>query len=122
MSNVKVEVNTEFLPEQSAPEKDQYVYSYTIRIHNDGPEAAQLISRHWIISDANNRVQEVQGVGVVGEQPRILPGESYQYTSGVVMETPAGMMTGSYTMQTDSGDKFQTEIPKFALVQAHAVH
>ncbi|MFL0810530.1 MAG: Co2+/Mg2+ efflux protein ApaG [Agarilytica sp.] len=122
MSNIRIEVLTEYLPEQSEPANGQYVYTYTILIHNEGNTAAQLISRHWIITDSNNATQEVQGLGVVGEQPRILPGECYQYTSGVVMQTATGMMTGNYNMQYDDGSKFQAEIPKFALVQPHAVH
>ncbi len=122
MNTIDVDVKTHYLPDQSDPENKQFVYAYTITITNTGDEKAQLISRHWIISDANNKVQEVQGMGVVGEQPMLAPNESYTYTSGVVMETPSGIMGGSYTMQRPSGEKFLAEIPQFALVQPHAVH
>lgn len=122
MNTIDVDVKTHYLPDQSIPENKQFVYAYTITITNTGDEEAQLISRHWIISDANNKVQEVQGMGVVGEQPTLAPNESYTYTSGVVMETPSGIMGGSYTMQRPSGEKFLAEIPQFALVQPHAVH
>lgn len=121
-NNVQVDVKTEYIAEQSKPEENQYVYSYTINLTNLGDTTAQLISRHWFISDANENIQEVQGLGVVGEQPTLSPGESYSYTSGVVMETKTGMMTGSYTMETTSGESFEANIPPFALVQHDALH
>ncbi len=122
MNSIDVDVKTQYLPDQSVPGAKQFVYAYTITITNNGDETAQLISRHWIISDANNKTQEVQGIGVVGEQPTLAPGESYTYTSGAVMETNSGIMGGSYTMQLTSGEKFVADIPQFALVQPHAVH
>ncbi len=122
MNKVDIEVQTQYIAEQSDPDNAQFVYSYTINITNNGSSPAQLISRHWIITDANDGVQEVQGLGVIGKQPTIKPGESYCYTSGVVMETNTGIMTGSYTMQTESGDEFLTDIPHFALIQPGAMH
>lgn len=119
---IHVDVKTTYLKEQSDASKHQYVYAYTIRIENKGNETAKLISRHWIITDANSRVQEVKGEGVVGEQPALAPGEVYTYTSGVVLETSSGTMEGSYTMRKDNGEEFQAEIPTFALVQPHALH
>lgn len=100
----------------------RYVYSYTITIANQGDEPAQLISRHWHIRDARDKLQEVQGVGVVGEQPHLAPGESFTYTSGVVLETETGIMQGTYQMRADSGAMFDAEIPAFALVPPHAIH
>ena len=98
------------------------MYSYTITLTNNGRDAAQLISRHWIITDDNQKVQEVRGYGVVGEQPFLKPGDTYQYSSGVVLETETGTMTGSYQMQTDDGENFDAEIPTFALVPPHRLH
>lgn len=122
MSNkILVTVKTNYLPEQTLPQQ-RYVYSYTITIANDGDMAAQLISRHWFIRDANNNVQEVQGMGVIGEQPHIFPGKSYTYTSGVVLETETGIMTGNYQMRAENGENFDAEIPAFALVPPHAIH
>ena len=119
---IEVQVKVQFLAEQSKPDDKQYVFAYTIRIHNTGDEAAQLISRHWIIHDEKGAKQEVQGLGVIGEQPRLEAGESYTYTSGVVLETPTGTMEGSYQMVRDTGDTFDAEIPVFALVQPQALH
>ncbi|WP_245929361.1 Co2+/Mg2+ efflux protein ApaG [Agarilytica rhodophyticola] len=121
-NNVQVDVKTEYISEQSNPESNKFVYAYTINLTNLGDTTAQLISRHWFITDANENTQEVQGLGVVGEQPTLSPGESYTYTSGVVMETKTGMMTGTYTMETPSGESFEAQIPAFALVQEDALH
>lgn len=118
---IDISVKTAYRPDQTLPQH-RYVYTYTITIANQGDESAQLISRHWIIRDANDNVQEVQGIGVVGEQPLISPGNSYTYTSGVVLETETGMMEGSYQMRTDTGDTFAANIPVFALVPPHALH
>jgi ApaG protein len=118
---IAVSVKTSYLADQTLPQQ-RYVYSYTITIANEGDEAAQLVSRHWQIRDANDNVQEVRGVGVVGEQPHITPGSSYTYTSGVVLETETGIMEGTYQMRADSGDIFDAEIPAFALVPPHAIH
>jgi ApaG protein len=118
---ILVSVKTNYLADQTLP-RQRYVYSYTITIANEGDEAAQLISRHWLIRDAKDNLQEVQGIGVIGEQPHIVPGASYTYTSGVVLETETGMMEGSYQMRADSGETFDAEIPTFALVPPHAMH
>lgn len=118
---IDISVKTAYRPDQTLPQQ-RYVYTYTITIANQGDESAQLISRHWIIRDANDNVQEVQGIGVVGEQPLITPGNSYTYTSGVVLETETGMMEGSYQMRTDEGNTFAADIPVFALVPPHALH
>src|SRR5690606_28055949 len=98
--------STRFLHDQSSPEEDRFVFSYTIRIRNAGAVAAQLLTRHWIITDANGKVEEVRGDGVVGEQPRLQPGEDFRYTSGAVLQTAIGTMRGSYGWQTDSGERF----------------
>jgi ApaG protein len=122
MSNkILVSVKTNYMADQTLP-KQRYVYSYTITIANEGDEPAQLISRHWLIRDAKDNLQEVQGIGVIGEQPHIAPGTSYTYTSGVVLETETGIMEGTYHMRADSGELFDAEIPTFALVPPHAIH
>ena len=118
---ILVSVKTHYLADQTLP-KQRYVYSYTITIANEGDEPAQLISRHWLIRDSQNNLQEVQGIGVIGEQPYIGPGTSYTYTSGVVLETETGMMEGTYQMRAESGETFDAEIPTFALVPPYAVH
>ena len=122
MSNIQVVVRTNYVEAQSIPLEHRYVYTYTITIANRSNAPAQLISRHWRITDANEKLQEVQGMGVVGEQPHLRPGESYTYTSGVILETETGIMEGSYHMRTDEGDMFDAPIPTFALVPPHAVH
>lgn len=113
--DVTVRVNPSYLPEQSDPDKPVFVWAYHIRIENSGEEAVQLISRHWVITDANGRVQEVKGLGVVGEQPRIEPGQSYDYVSGCPLPTPSGIMAGSYTLLDAAGAPFEVEIPAFSL-------
>jgi len=122
MSVIQVSVKTTYIAAQSQPLVNRYVYAYTITIANQGDVPAQLISRHWLITDANEKRQEVQGVGVVGEQPHINPGDSYTYTSGVILETETGLMQGSYQMRTETGETFDAEIPLFALVPPHAIH
>jgi ApaG protein len=119
---IAIEVATRFLPDESAPEDGRYVFAYTIRIHNHGAVPAQLISRHWIITDANGKVQEVRGDGVVGEQPRLAPGESFEYTSGAVLETGLGTMRGSYRMRTDDGAAFDAPIDPFTLSIPRTLH
>jgi ApaG protein len=119
---IAIEVATRFLPEESAPDDGRYVFAYTIRIHNHGPVPAQLISRHWIITDANGKVQEVRGDGVVGEQPRLAPGESFEYTSGAVLETGLGTMRGTYRMRTDDGTAFDAPIDPFTLSIPRTLH
>lgn len=122
MSNIQVLVRTSYVEAQSIPLEHRYVYTYTITIANKSDVPAQLISRHWRITDANEKLQEVQGMGVVGEQPHLKPGESYTYTSGVILETETGIMEGTYHMRTDEGAMFDAPIPTFALVPPHAVH
>ena len=119
---IQVEVETQYVEEQSLPDQDHYVFAYTITIHNNGNIAAQLLNRHWIITDANNRVQEVKGEGVVGEQPHLKPGEQYRYTSGTMLETPVGTMRGSYQMVADDGVEFDAEIPTFTLSMPRTLH
>ena len=120
--SIQVEVETQYIEEQSLPDQDHYVFAYTITIHNSGNIAAQLLTRHWIITDANNRVQEVKGEGVVGEQPHLKPGEKYRYTSGTMLETPVGTMRGSYQMRADDGVEFDAEIPPFTLSMPRILH
>lgn len=122
MAAIHVSVKTTYISAQSVPVEHRYVYAYTITIANNSDEPAQLISRHWRITDANEKLQEVQGVGVVGEQPHIKPGESYTYTSGVILETETGIMEGIYHMRADDGAMFDAEIPTFALVPPYAIH
>jgi len=120
--HISINVNTTYLAEQSDPASDRYVFAYTISIANTGTVAAQLISRHWIITDAENVTQEVKGLGVVGEQPLLQPGESFEYTSGTAMATPVGTMHGSYQMVAEDGVKFDAEIPKFTLSMPRVLH
>ena len=119
---IDIAVKTQYLAEQSAPDDDRFVFSYTITLTNSGSETAQLISRHWVITDGNNAVQEVKGMGVVGQQPVLEPGASYTYSSGVVLPTETGTMTGTYQMRTPAGDTFEAPIPVFALVPPHLLH
>jgi ApaG protein len=119
---IEIAVATRFLDEQSAPEADRYVFAYTIRIANVGSVAARLLSRHWIITDGNGRIQEVRGEGVVGEQPWLQPGQDFEYTSGAVLETPVGTMRGSYQMLANDGHRFEAPIPQFTLSIPRTVH
>ncbi len=112
----------QFIPEQSNPEENSYVFAYTITIRNVGSQPAQLISRHWIITDAHNEVQEVRGLGVVGHQPLLKPGESFEYTSGSSLKTPVGTMKGSYQMVGEDGTRFDAEIPEFVLAVPRVLH
>ncbi|MCX7627418.1 MAG: Co2+/Mg2+ efflux protein ApaG [Methylophilaceae bacterium] len=117
-----VTVETAFIPEQSDETQDRYVFSYTITISNVGSVAAQLISRRWLITDATGAIQEVRGLGVVGAQPLLQPGESFQYTSGCVLPTPVGTMQGSYQMVAEDGTSFETPIPPFTLTIPRILH
>jgi len=119
---ISINVDTTYLAEQSDPSSDRYVFAYTITIANTGTVSAQLISRHWIITDAENVVQEVKGLGVVGEQPLLRPGESFEYTSGTAMATPVGTMHGTYQMVAEDGNKFDAEIPVFTLSMPRVLH
>lgn len=112
---IKVEVETSYLPDQSDPAAPRYVFAYTITIRNTGPVAATLLTRRWVITDANGKVREVAGEGVVGEQPCIPPGQAHRYSSGAIIETPVGVMEGSYGMVTDDGIAFPAPIPAFRL-------
>jgi len=120
--DIRVRVSTQYVDEQSEPSIDRYVFAYTITIENQGDIPAQLISRHWIITDANGKVQEVQGDGVVGEQPHLDPGESYRYSSGAILETPVGSMQGSYRMKAEDGIDFDAPIAPFTLAVPGMLH
>lgn len=120
--HISINVDTTYLADQSDPSADRYVFSYSVSIANTGTVAAQLISRHWIITDAENVVQEVKGLGVVGEQPLLQPGESFEYTSGTALATPVGTMHGSYQMVAEDGNKFDAEIPSFTLSMPRVLH
>ena len=122
MYNIQVDVQTQYIPEQSDPEQDRYVFSYTITIRNEGSVPAKLLTRHWIITNADGKTQEVRGEGVVGEQPHLKPGDGFRYTSGTVLETPVGSMQGSYQMVADDGVKFEAEIAPFSLSMPHTIH
>ena len=117
-----VSVETAFVPDQSSEDQSRYVFSYTVTITNTGSVAAQLISRHWIITDANQEIQEVRGLGVVGAQPLLQPGEHFQYTSGTVLPTSVGTMHGSYHMTAEDGTQFETAIPPFTLSVPRVLH
>ena len=122
-NNVRVEVESQYAAEHSQPFQNQWFFYYTIRISNESNETVQLLSRHWIITDANGHIEEVRGPGVVGEQPVLAPGESFQYTSGCPLTTSAGVMHGTYQMvMTGSGDRFDVEIAPFALHEPYTVH
>ena len=117
---IEVQVTPRFLSERSSPENSYYFWAYTIEITNRGPATVQLKTRHWKITDAHGRLQEVRGAGVVGEEPVLNPGESFEYTSGVPLPTPSGFMLGTYGMVTPNGEQFDIEIPAFSLDSAHA--
>jgi ApaG protein len=117
-----VTVKTQYLADQSNIDASQYVFSYTIQITNTGKVAAQLISRHWVITDANNKVQEVRGLGVVGDQPLLEPGASYEYTSGTMLNTPVGTMHGTYQFTAVDGTQFDVPISTFTLAMPRVLH
>lgn len=120
--DIAVQVESEYIPDQSSAEDHRFVFAYHVKIENRGNLPAQLISRHWIITDGNQRVQEVRGEGVIGEQPTILPGETYHYSSGAVLQTPVGSMKGSYQMVDATGIPFDAPIPIFTLASPTALH
>jgi len=120
--DISVTSRTAFIPDQSDLESGRYVFAYTITITNTGSVPAQLVSRHWIITDSNNQVQEVRGLGVVGEQPTLRPNESFQYTSGTAIATPVGTMRGSYQMVAEGGAQFEAPIPEFTLSMPRVLH
>jgi len=122
-NSVRVEVESQYAPEHSQPFQCQWFFYYTVRITNESDETVQLLSRHWIITNANGHIEEVRGPGVVGEQPVLAPGESFQYTSGCPLKTSSGVMHGTYQMVfTESGDNFDVEIAPFALHEPYTVH
>jgi ApaG protein len=120
--DIRVSAQTQYLADQSDEKAGRYVFAYTITIRNTGNVAAQLISRHWIITDGQNKVQEVRGLGVVGEQPRLKPGEAFEYTSGTAIATPVGTMRGAYQMIAEDGTKFDAPIPEFTLSIPRVLH
>ena len=120
--DISVSTVTDYIADQSLPEDSKYLFSYTISITNNGTVPATLLRRHWIITDANNKVQEVHGDGVVGEQPYLLPGETFKYTSGAMLETPIGCMEGNYDMVADDGVEFEAMIPVFSLKVPNTLH
>jgi ApaG protein len=119
---IDVDVATRFLEDRSQPDSGQYVFAYTIVIRNRGTKPARLLARHWVITDGNGKVEEVDGEGVVGEQPRLRPGEQFRYTSGAVLETDHGTMRGSYAMVADDGTRFDAPIAPFALSVPRTLH
>ncbi|MGC3982525.1 MAG: Co2+/Mg2+ efflux protein ApaG [Steroidobacteraceae bacterium] len=119
---IRVDVSTNYLDEQSKPDEGRYVFAYTITIHNEGTVPAKLLTRHWLITDANGKVQEVRGDGVVGEQPHLQPGQGFRYSSHSVIETPVGAMQGSYQMVADDGARFDAEIAPFRLAKPGLLH
>jgi ApaG protein len=125
MSNpyeIDIEVETSYMADHSEPEKDRYVFAYTITLVNRGSTSAKLLTRRWVITDADNRIEEVEGEGVVGEQPTLKPGEGFRYTSGTVVETPVATMHGTYKMLAEDGSTFDTDIPQFVLSAPRVLH
>ncbi|MDR1988875.1 MAG: Co2+/Mg2+ efflux protein ApaG [Acidobacteriaceae bacterium] len=121
-NNIRVEVRAQYAAEQSQPFQGQWFFHYTVRITNEGEKTVQLISRHWTITDVTGKIKEVTGSGVVGEQPILVPGESFQYTSGCPLATASGVMSGTYQMVTEDGDHFDVEIAPFALQEPYTIH
>jgi ApaG protein len=119
---IQVDVATRYIEEQSQPDKNYFVFAYTITIQNTGKQTAQLLTRHWIITDSNQKTQEVKGDGVVGEQPTLKPGEQFVYTSGTMLETSVGTMKGSYQMVADDGSRFDATIEEFVLSPPRVLH
>jgi len=121
-NNINIKVKTNYIDTQSAEEENRFVFSYTITIKNDGSIGAKLLTRKWLITDANGKIQEVHGEGVVGEKPYLAPGQSYQYTSGAILETSVGTMGGSYQMLNDNGETFDAAIEPFVLTIPRVLH
>ena len=121
-AGVRVNVRAHYSPEHSSPVASKWFFLYTIRVSNEGQETVQLLSRHWVIRDATGQIEEVRGPGVVGEQPVIEPGESYEYTSGCPLPTPFGSMEGTYQLVTESGVEFDAQIAEFMLREPGAIH
>jgi len=121
-NKIIVEVTPQYIKSQSSPESNRYIFAYTITITNIGLIPAKLLTRHWLITDSNGKKQEVQGSGVIGEQPYLKPGESFRYTSGAMIETPVGVMQGKYLMLSDNGDQFKAPVPQFTLSIPRTLH
>ena len=121
-NKILVEATPYYIEAQSIPEQNRYVFAYTVTITNVGSIPAKLLTRHWLITDANGKIQEVNGEGVVGEHPYLLPGDSFRYTSAAMIETPVGVMQGKYQMLSDSGESFNASIPKFILSIPRTLH
>ena len=119
---IGIDIATQYLDEESAPDQSRYVFAYTIRIENQGSVPARLLHRHWVVTDADGHVEEVHGEGVVGEQPWLRPGDGFEYSSGVVLGTSLGTMQGSYDLMADDGTHFQAEIPAFTLSTPRTLH
>lgn len=119
---VRVRVESEYAPERSQPLKNQWFFLYTITILNEGAETVQLLNRHWVITDGTGHIEEVRGPGVVGKQPTLRPGESFEYTSGCPLSTPFGVMEGTYQMVTEGGDPFEAKVAPFTLSEPYTVH
>jgi ApaG protein len=122
INNIRVDVETRYIEDQSNPEQNYYVFAYTITIQNKGQQSAQLLTRHWVITDSNQKIQEVRGDGVVGEQPLLKPGEQFVYTSGTMLETAVGTMKGSYQMLADDGSQFDATVDEFVLSTPRVLH
>lgn len=120
--HVRVHVNARYVPGQSQPFQNQWFFTYTVEIANEGPETVQLVSRHWIVTDAAGRIEETKGAGVVGQQPVLEPGDSFEYTSHCALKTSSGTMHGTYQMITSDGEQFDVEIAPFALNEPYTVH
>ena len=121
-NKIIVETSPQYIDAQSSPDENRYIFAYTITITNAGSVPATLLSRSWLITDANGKVQEVQGDGVIGEQPHLKPGEIFRYTGGAILETSVGVMQGKYTMVSDEGISFDTPIPEFTLSIPRILH
>jgi ApaG protein len=119
---IRIDVRAAYVPERSEPKHGHWLFAYRVRIANEGSATAQLVSRHWIITDANGHIEEVKGPGVVGQQPVLAPGEAFEYTSFCPLTTPFGTMHGTYQMVTDGGEGFDAEIAPFTLAEPHAIN
>ena len=120
--HIHVTVSTQYLEDQSDPDAGHYFFAYNVTLRNTGAVAAQLLSRHWLITDAEGKTEEVRGLGVIGRQPLLQPGEFFEYTSGCPLTTPVGTMQGSYQMLAEDGVRFEAEIPEFILAAPRALH
>ena len=119
---IDVSVTTRYIDDQSAPDRDSYVFTYSVTIKNKGQVGAQLIARHWIITDANHHIEEIRGLGVVGRQPLLKPGEEFEYTSGTSLATPQGSMQGEFLCVTEQGEQFNVQVPEFLLSLPRTLH